>query len=136
MFISYISILFAGLLSFLYTLNYFFLWSIIQSQHKVFLLFIFTANRWISFAPCSEENIYMLCKELMRIGVADPMGTDLYVVFISNEEKKVILLHTFLLFNISFPLTRFLFPSYPEVLSCAWYVFVLSTGSSLASESK
>jgi hypothetical protein len=32
----------------------------------------------------------------MRIGVADLMGTDLYVVFISNEEKKVILLHVFL----------------------------------------
>ncbi|OEL13233.1 Protein N-terminal glutamine amidohydrolase [Dichanthelium oligosanthes] len=41
----------------------------------------------------------MLCKELIRIGVADPMGTDLYVVFISNEEKKVILLHIFLLRN-------------------------------------
>ncbi|CAN6328420.1 unnamed protein product [Urochloa humidicola] len=40
-----------------------------------------------------EENIYMLCKELIRIGVADPMGTDLYVVFISNEEKKVPLWH-------------------------------------------
>ena len=38
----------------------------------------------------SEENFYMLCKELMRTGVADPVGTDLYVVFISNEEKKVI----------------------------------------------
>jgi hypothetical protein len=46
----------------------------------------------------------MLCKELIRIGVADPMGTDLYVVFISNEEKKVILLHIFsvLLYLISF----------------------------------
>jgi hypothetical protein len=33
----------------------------------------------------------MLCKELIRTGVADPAGTDLYVVFISNEEKKVIL---------------------------------------------
>ncbi|PAN19770.1 hypothetical protein PAHAL_3G298400 [Panicum hallii] len=44
--------------------------------------------------PCyCEENIYMLCKELMRIGVADLMGTDLYVVFISNEEKKVPLWH-------------------------------------------
>jgi len=51
------------------------------------------ANRWISFVPCSEENIYMLCKELMRIGVADPIGTDLYVVFISNEGKQVPLWH-------------------------------------------
>ncbi|CAL4900510.1 unnamed protein product [Urochloa decumbens] len=40
-----------------------------------------------------EENIYMLCKELTRIGVADPMGSDLYVVFISNEEKKIPLWH-------------------------------------------
>ena len=61
--------------------------------------------------PCSEENIYMLCKELMRIGVADPIGTDLYVVFISNEGKQVILLHIFLLFYISFPSTRFLLSS-------------------------
>ncbi|WVZ98349.1 hypothetical protein U9M48_043806 [Paspalum notatum var. saurae] len=44
--------------------------------------------------PCyCEENVYMLCKELIRIGVADPTGTDLYVVFISNEEKKVPLWH-------------------------------------------
>ncbi|XP_066365331.1 protein N-terminal glutamine amidohydrolase-like, partial [Miscanthus floridulus] len=40
-----------------------------------------------------EENVYMLCKELMRTGVTDPAGTDLYVVFISNEEKKVPLWH-------------------------------------------
>ncbi|XP_066363876.1 protein N-terminal glutamine amidohydrolase-like isoform X3 [Miscanthus floridulus] len=44
--------------------------------------------------PCyCEENVYMLCKELIRTGVADPVGTDLYVVFISNEEKKVPLWH-------------------------------------------
>ncbi|KAL6893584.1 hypothetical protein ACP4OV_007682 [Aristida adscensionis] len=40
-----------------------------------------------------EENVYLLCKELIRVGVADPAGTDLYVVFISNEEKKVPLWH-------------------------------------------
>ncbi|KAL6619315.1 hypothetical protein ACP70R_034454 [Stipagrostis hirtigluma subsp. patula] len=44
--------------------------------------------------PCyCEENVYLLCKELIRIGVAEPAGTDLYVVFISNEEKKVPLWH-------------------------------------------
>uniref|UniRef100_A0A804PZQ0 Protein N-terminal glutamine amidohydrolase n=1 Tax=Zea mays TaxID=4577 RepID=A0A804PZQ0_MAIZE len=44
--------------------------------------------------PCyCEENVYMLCNELIRTGVADPAGTDLYVVFISNEEKKVPLWH-------------------------------------------
>lgn len=48
-------------------------------------------NSWISFTPCSEENVYLLCKELIRSGIADPAGTDLYVVFISNEEEKVIL---------------------------------------------
>uniref|UniRef100_A0ACD5TH35 Uncharacterized protein n=1 Tax=Avena sativa TaxID=4498 RepID=A0ACD5TH35_AVESA len=36
-----------------------------------------------------EENVYLLCKELIRAGLADPVGTDLYAVFISNEEKKV-----------------------------------------------
>ncbi|XP_008782034.2 protein N-terminal glutamine amidohydrolase [Phoenix dactylifera] len=36
-----------------------------------------------------EENIYLLCKKLCTIGVADPTGDDLFVVFISNEEKKV-----------------------------------------------
>lgn len=36
-----------------------------------------------------EENVYLLCKELIRAGLADPAGTDLYAVFISNEEKKV-----------------------------------------------
>ncbi|XP_062231282.1 protein N-terminal glutamine amidohydrolase-like [Phragmites australis] len=44
--------------------------------------------------PCyCEENVYLLCKELIRIGDADPAGADLYVVFISNEEKKVPLWH-------------------------------------------
>ncbi|CAM0955728.1 unnamed protein product [Alopecurus aequalis] len=36
-----------------------------------------------------EENVYLLCKELIRSGLADPAGTDIYAVFISNEEKKV-----------------------------------------------
>ncbi|XP_051202408.1 protein N-terminal glutamine amidohydrolase [Lolium perenne] len=36
-----------------------------------------------------EENVYLLCKELIRSGFADPAGTDLYAVFISNAEKKV-----------------------------------------------
>ncbi|GJM88463.1 hypothetical protein PR202_ga04527 [Eleusine coracana subsp. coracana] len=43
--------------------------------------------------PCSEENVYLLCKELIRTGVADPGGNDLYVVFISNERKQVPLWH-------------------------------------------
>ncbi|WOK99105.1 protein N-terminal glutamine amidohydrolase isoform X2 [Canna indica] len=44
--------------------------------------------------PCyCEENVYMLCKNLCKVGVADQMGTDLFVVFISNEEKMVPLWH-------------------------------------------
>ena len=35
--------------------------------------------------------MYLLCKELIRAGLADPAGNDLYAVFVSNEEKKVIL---------------------------------------------
>ncbi|KAM3410215.1 hypothetical protein ACQJBY_002435 [Aegilops geniculata] len=36
-----------------------------------------------------EENVYLLCKELIKAGLADPAGNDLYAVFISNEEKKI-----------------------------------------------
>ncbi|EEE63584.1 hypothetical protein OsJ_18401 [Oryza sativa Japonica Group] len=36
-----------------------------------------------------EENVHLLCKELIRSGISDPAGTNLYAVFISNEEKKV-----------------------------------------------
>ncbi|KAK1577572.1 hypothetical protein Q3G72_022862 [Acer saccharum] len=35
-----------------------------------------------------EENVYFLCKKLCANGVADADGTDLYVVFISNEKKQ------------------------------------------------
>ncbi|URD78345.1 hypothetical protein MUK42_02279 [Musa troglodytarum] len=40
-----------------------------------------------------EENVYLLCKKLCEVGAADPMGADLFVVFISNEEKMVPLWH-------------------------------------------
>uniref|UniRef100_A0A804Q0A7 Protein N-terminal glutamine amidohydrolase n=1 Tax=Zea mays TaxID=4577 RepID=A0A804Q0A7_MAIZE len=54
--------------------------------------------------PCyCEENVYMLCNELIRTGVADPAGTDLYVVFISNEEKKVIYCLFFYCWRSYFP---------------------------------
>ncbi|XP_072958898.1 protein N-terminal glutamine amidohydrolase isoform X5 [Typha angustifolia] len=36
-----------------------------------------------------EENVYILCKKLSASGIADPVGLDLFVVFISNEEKKI-----------------------------------------------
>ncbi|KAK1548798.1 hypothetical protein Q3G72_021135 [Acer saccharum] len=35
-----------------------------------------------------EENVYFLCKKLCANGVADADGSDLYVVFISNEKKQ------------------------------------------------
>ncbi|TXG46202.1 hypothetical protein EZV62_028297 [Acer yangbiense] len=36
----------------------------------------------------NEENVYFLCKKLCANGVADADGSDLYVVFISNEKKQ------------------------------------------------
>lgn len=41
------------------------------------------------FPFLSEENVYLLCKKLCTSGVADADGSDLYVVFISNEKKQV-----------------------------------------------
>ncbi|CAH2058476.1 unnamed protein product [Thlaspi arvense] len=35
-----------------------------------------------------EENVYLLCKTLCENGVADATGSDLFVVFISNEKKQ------------------------------------------------
>ncbi|KAK3217864.1 hypothetical protein Dsin_011834 [Dipteronia sinensis] len=35
-----------------------------------------------------EENVYFLCKKLCANGVAEADGSDLYVVFISNEKKQ------------------------------------------------
>ncbi|XP_059668412.1 protein N-terminal glutamine amidohydrolase [Cornus florida] len=36
-----------------------------------------------------EENVYLLCKKLQENGVAEAEGSDLFVVFISNEKKQV-----------------------------------------------
>ncbi|KAL7169004.1 hypothetical protein ACSBR2_034096 [Camellia fascicularis] len=41
----------------------------------------------------TEENAYLLCKKLCTSGVADAEGSDLFVVFISNEKKQVPLWH-------------------------------------------
>ncbi|KAL0453108.1 UNVERIFIED_CONTAM: protein N-terminal glutamine amidohydrolase [Sesamum latifolium] len=39
--------------------------------------------------PCyCEENVYLLCKKLLEDGIAKSDGSDLYVVFISNEKKQ------------------------------------------------
>ncbi|KAL5810459.1 hypothetical protein ACOSQ4_027027 [Xanthoceras sorbifolium] len=40
-----------------------------------------------------EENVYLLCKKLCAKGVADADGSDLFVVFISNEKKQIPLWH-------------------------------------------
>ncbi|KAK7278924.1 hypothetical protein RJT34_23963 [Clitoria ternatea] len=36
-----------------------------------------------------EENVYLLCKKLCDDGVANAQGSDLFVVFISNEKKQI-----------------------------------------------
>ncbi|KAI3471603.1 hypothetical protein Pfo_028253 [Paulownia fortunei] len=40
-----------------------------------------------------EENVYLLCKKLSEDGIAKSDGSDLYVVFISNEKKQIPLWH-------------------------------------------
>lgn len=40
-----------------------------------------------------EENVYRLCKKLCSTGVADTEGSDLFVVFISNDKKQIPLWH-------------------------------------------
>ncbi|XP_061348895.1 protein N-terminal glutamine amidohydrolase [Gastrolobium bilobum] len=36
-----------------------------------------------------EENVYLLCKKLCSDGIANAEGSDLFVVFISNEKKQI-----------------------------------------------
>lgn len=40
-----------------------------------------------------EENVYMLCKKLCTTGMANTKGSDLFIVFISNEKKQVPMWH-------------------------------------------
>ncbi|XP_028761551.1 protein N-terminal glutamine amidohydrolase isoform X2 [Neltuma alba] len=40
-----------------------------------------------------EENVYLLCKKLCADGIADADGSDLFVVFISNEKRQIALWH-------------------------------------------
>ncbi|GMI77124.1 Gln-specific amino-terminal (Nt)-amidase [Hibiscus trionum] len=40
-----------------------------------------------------EENVYFLCKKLCSSGIADAHGSDLFVLFISNENKQIPLWH-------------------------------------------
>ncbi|KAF5198532.1 N-terminal glutamine amidohydrolase [Thalictrum thalictroides] len=40
--------------------------------------------------PCyCEENVYLLCKKLSTIGLSNKDGSDLFVVFISNDHKQL-----------------------------------------------
>ncbi|KAL5708310.1 protein N-terminal glutamine amidohydrolase [Ranunculus cassubicifolius] len=49
----------------------------------------FTISDFI-YTPCyCEENVYMLCKRLITIGVSNKDESDLFVVFISNDHKQV-----------------------------------------------
>ncbi|KAB2013088.1 hypothetical protein ERO13_D09G118100v2 [Gossypium hirsutum] len=40
-----------------------------------------------------EENVYFLCKKLCSSEIADAQGSDLFVVFISNDNKQIPLWH-------------------------------------------
>ncbi|KAK9664349.1 hypothetical protein RND81_14G035400 [Saponaria officinalis] len=40
-----------------------------------------------------EENVYNLCKKLSSAGIADAQASDLFVVFISNDNKQIPLWH-------------------------------------------
>lgn len=40
------------------------------------------------FLSGSEENVYFLCKKLCANGMAHPDGSDLYIIFISNDKKQ------------------------------------------------
>ncbi|TYJ18557.1 hypothetical protein E1A91_A09G131800v1 [Gossypium mustelinum] len=40
-----------------------------------------------------EENVYFLCKKLCSSQIADAQGSDLFVVFISNDNKQIPLWH-------------------------------------------
>lgn len=52
------------------------------------LLIDYTQTAFLmAFSP-SEENVYLLCKELSAKGIADSQSSDLFVVFISNEKKQ------------------------------------------------
>lgn len=46
--------------------------------HRVLYFFFFD----------SEENVYLLCKKLCEDGIAKTDGSDLFVVFISNEKNQ------------------------------------------------
>ncbi|KAK6232185.1 hypothetical protein SCA6_002258 [Theobroma cacao] len=62
--------------------------------------------------PCyCEENVYFVCKKLCSNGIADAQGSDLFVVFISNDNKQACTFsisfsgfHFFLVFSLAIPL--------------------------------
>ncbi|CAN0910033.1 Protein N-terminal glutamine amidohydrolase [Linum grandiflorum] len=48
-----------------------------------------TVSEFVYTPYYCEENVYFLCKKLCENGKANEDGSDLYVVFISNEKKQV-----------------------------------------------
>lgn len=51
------------------------------------------ASQFLHTPYYCEENAYLLCKKLCANGLADADGSDLFVVFISNEKKQIPLWH-------------------------------------------
>ncbi|XP_071909256.1 protein N-terminal glutamine amidohydrolase-like [Coffea arabica] len=51
------------------------------------------ASQFLHTPKYCEENIYLLCKKLCANGLADSDGSDLFVVFISNEKQQIPLWH-------------------------------------------
>lgn len=52
------------------------------------LLYNYSSGFFLPLFICSEENVYTLCKKLCSDGIANSEGSDLFVVFISNEKKQ------------------------------------------------
>lgn len=69
--------------------------------------------------------MYLLCKTLCENGVADANGSDLFVVFISNEKKQASILSLVVPFMFGLCL----------VFLIALFQYNLCVGSTLASES-
>ncbi|XP_057982091.1 protein N-terminal glutamine amidohydrolase isoform X1 [Malania oleifera] len=59
------------------------------------MYFIFLIQESVELLLCGplEENVYLLCKNLCMNGAADTKGSDLFIVFLTNEKKQVPLWH-------------------------------------------
>lgn len=75
----------------------------------LFLAFITNSFLIFRFIPeisigcvSSEENVYFLCKKLCSSEIADAQGSDLFVVFISNDNKQARIFLHFFFFGFTF----------------------------------